>query len=222
VHDDIAKRQEVIAAFRWTQIRSFLLCIPLVAAGVVGTAAFDHPDNEIMGLSGAPLIFTLVGVGAASFLAFIYFWRCPACHASLGFQRGFSQSFCHRCGALFTKGTPEAGSDPTAFKKAQVDAAIKKDLGRYRSWLGIRMLRGIVLAITGLLLVFLARPEPGPAPSGATMLRTFGQHNTTLMMIGLGVLLTIAGAAVAGRSIWAMTKGAEVREKQARRFLNSR
>jgi hypothetical protein len=219
--DDLAERQETIAAFRATRARAILAMLPLLAAVIVGTYLFEgNADFQIAGLGPEKLVWWVFGVGAASLLLFFYLWRCPRCGASFGFQRGFALAFCRRCGAVFTaaaKGTPGTAA---AQKRGQIDAAVKKDLERYKGRHGLQMMRGFIVLVMGIMIAIWARPAEGPPRPDAVLLNRLGVHGTTIVIIAIGCGMALLGLYFVVVSIRRVTTGAVEREVRTRKFLD--
>ena len=220
MNDDLATREETIAAFRATRLRAMLALAPLLAATVAGVYLFDaHSDFEFQGMGPEKLVFIVFGVGALSLLVFFFLWRCPVCGTSLGFQKGFALAFCHRCGAVFTEAAKGTAASPAAQLRGQVDAAVKKDLERYRARLGVRLIRGILLLVIGALIAIFARPGGGPPRPDATLLNRLGPHGTTIAIIAIGSAIALVGLLLILWAARGLTSGVIERERQTREFL---
>jgi len=218
-YDDISKRQQVVEDFRRARRLAWLALLPLAAAVVVGVEAYGHPDFRVAGLSGEELLYTTMAVGAIALAAHFLLWRCPACGTPLWLRRGFDPGYCHSCGALFQEAKDAPAADAETHRRSQAEAAIAKEIGNYRGRWALRFLRGLICAVIGVCAMLYARPMPGPPGPDATLLRRFGEHDATLMIIGLSGLLTLFGIGVMIWSVRAMTDGARRRAERARGFL---
>ena len=216
-------QQESIAAFRWTRLRALLALLPFMAAAGLGIWLFQsRSDVELWGYGPEKLVFIAFGVGALSLIVFFYVWRCPMCGTSFGFQKGFALAFCRRCGAVFTEAARGTGASPAAQLRGQVDAAVKKDLERYRGGLGVRLMRGLVLLVLGVVIAVFARPGAGPYKPEAVLLNRLGVHGATLAIIAIGSAPALLGLLLMIWAIRGLTTGAAAREQRTREFLGGR
>jgi len=222
MNDDLAARRHAIAAFKRTRALALLVVLPLVAAGVAGAYLFQsHSDFELWGYGPEKLVWVIFGVGALSLLTFFAVWRCPICGASFGFQKGFALAFCRRCGAVFTDAPRGTVGGAAAIQRAQSEAAIKKDLERYRGRLAIRLMRGTVLLCIGVAIALFARPGDGPPKPDAVLLNRLGVHGATVAIIAIGSALALFGLLVMAWAIRGLTTGAARREQRTRDFLGA-
>ena len=213
-------RQESIAAFRWTRLRALLMLLPFMAAAGLGIWVFQgRSDIELWGYGPEKLVFIAFGVGAVSLIAFFFVWRCPMCGTSFGFQRGFALAFCRRCGAVFTEAPRGTGASSAAQLRGQVDAAVKRDLERYRARIGVRLMRGLALLVIGTLIAIFARPGDGPHKPDAVLLNRLGVHGATLAIIAMGSALALLGLLLIVWAYHGLNTGAARREQRTREFL---
>lgn len=81
----------------WTSIPFFFLAAVAILSRIISGRFLGIPFS----IAG-PLAY---GTFLATFVVHVLIWRCPACEGTLGLVG--SSTFCPKCGARFSGGTPE-------------------------------------------------------------------------------------------------------------------
>ena len=202
---EVEQRREIVQAYKRRRDREMLSWIPGLAAIFVFLQAWKHPDYEIGGLSGPPLLLAATAVLAAYLLHHIFNWRCPACERN--FWRGISVPFCRRCGALF-EGLRGKLSNPDADYREQAERALQSDLALYKLRYNLHALRGAVVLLGGVLFIILALADDSKlATPDGWLYRTFGEHGVQPAVMAVGGFIGLCGIVWMGFAVRGSTLG---------------
>lgn len=217
--DDPQQRQQILAEFKRRRTREILSIFLFLAAVFVISQFFDDPEYKVGGLSGGPLLLAALAVMAAVLIHHVVNWRCPAC--GHGFLTGISVSHCQSCGMLFTE--PKGmlpGGDPVAEHRERVALAVKAEVGKYRNYYALHLMKGLGVVVIGCVVLFLLANDPGGVRPDGWLYQKLGKKGVEYGKQAFGAFIILIGFAWMAFAIHRIKVGSRRYEEEVRqRFL---
>jgi hypothetical protein len=210
--------RQIAAELKRRRNRELVAAVPLFAAVIVFVQLLHDSSFEIGGLGGLPLLVTALAVVAGYTVHHLTNWRCPACRHYLG---KLGATLCNHCGATFTAPPDQPLMDEAVARQEQQRRAVQAEVAMYRTKAGMGLLKGLVAALLGGVMILLAE-SPETVKPDSVLYRWFGESGAHLAVQLFGGFIVLTGVAWMGYALWRQKTGARRYAERLQSLVDAR